>query len=71
MEKNYKVYDVKSDTEVKVSAEWLDGVELNGIESIEFTKGSGMDCLKVSYANGELICYYNIYGSWGNPTEIK
>lgn len=52
----------------KVSAEWLNGVNLNGLKEVYADAGRHIRCV---YQNGEEVYYENHWGTWGFPCVVR
>ena len=52
----------------KVSAEWLNGVKLDGLKEVYRDVNNHIRCI---YKNGDEVYYVNKWGTWGFPVVIR
>ena len=65
-EKEYDFFD--GNDWKKVSASWLEGVELEGLKAVYDDVRNHIKCV---YKDGREVYYENVYGTWGFPVEFK
>lgn len=52
----------------KVSAEWLNGVDLDGLKEVYKDARNYIRCV---YENGDVVYYENKWGTWGFTCVVR